>query len=105
MAQPVGGIDVLASGQPREDRLAQKTRRPMAAILPRARIADQSRRHVRQAEGIIQFPMQQQTTVRTDRRPTKCQLDRAVKFKPKRTGFRFTRRIPCQIPAPFRLTH
>jgi len=53
----------------------------MPAILFCALITDQTRRHVRKAESVVQFPVQQLTTVRTDGRSTKCQLDRAVKLE------------------------
>jgi hypothetical protein len=104
-AEPISIIDVFISSQARENGLAQKAREAVAAILSRARITDQTRRHIRQAKGVIQFAMKKQSTVRTDRRPTKCQFDRTVKSKPKRAGFRFTRRIPRQIPTSSKLSY
>lgn len=35
----------------------------MTTVLPGARIGEQRRRHIGQAEGIVQFPMQEQSTI------------------------------------------
>ena len=99
-AQPVGVIDVLISGQARENRLAQEAREAVPSVLASANISKQTRRHVRQAKNIVQFAVQQQSAIRTDRRTPELNLDRAVKFQPKRPRFRFTRRVPRQAPTP-----
>ena len=54
----VGVVDILASGETREDRLAQEPRESVAAILAGAGIGNRLCRHVRQAEGVIQFAME-----------------------------------------------
>jgi hypothetical protein len=98
-AKPIGVIYVFISSRARENGFAQEPSETMPSVLSCTRITDQSHRHVHQAKGIIQFPMKQQTDVRADRRPTKCQLDQAVKLKPQRAGFRFTRRVPPPNPS------
>lgn len=65
-----------------------------------ARIGDEISRNVGQAECVVEFAMQEQAAIRTDRRPLKCQLDGTVELEPQRVGFRFTRRVRCQRPAP-----
>ena len=73
-AEPVGIIDVLIASQPREDCLPQQTRKRVTAILAGAVVVQQSGGKIGQAERVIQFPMQQQTGVRTNRRTPKQQL-------------------------------
>lgn len=62
-AEPVGIVDVLIASEAREDRLAQETREAMAPIPARARISDEARRHIRQAERVVQLTMEQQYAV------------------------------------------
>jgi hypothetical protein len=104
-AEPVRVIDVLVSGKARENGLAQEARETMPSVLSCARITDQTRCHVRQTKGVVQFTMKQQSTVRADRRPTKFQLDRPVKLKSQRACFAFTRRVRRQIPTPSALSY
>ena len=66
-AQPVGVINVLVAGEPREDRLAQQPGEAVPAVPAGPRIGDEVRRHVRQAEGAVQLPVQEQAAVRADR--------------------------------------
>jgi hypothetical protein len=77
-----------------ENRLAKEPREAVPSILASANISKQTSRHVRQAKGIVEFPMQQQTAIRTDFRPPELHLHRAVKFQPKGPRFRFIRHIP-----------
>ena len=104
-AQPVGVVDVLVTGEAREDRLAQETGKTMPTVPAGAGIGDEPRRHVQQAEGIVEFPVQQQAAVGTDRRALERELDRDVELQTQRAGFRFTRHVPGQILAPSSLTH
>ena len=71
-AQPVGVMDVLVAGKPREDRMALQPGEAVAAVPAGPRIADQPRRRVGQAEGVVQLPVQEQATVRADRGPRKA---------------------------------
>ncbi len=66
--QSVGVVDVLVAGE------------AVPSIPPCARVADQTRGHVRQTKGVFEFAVKQQSTVRTDRRTTKGQLDRPIEM-------------------------
>jgi len=99
-AQAVGVVDVLVAGKTRKDRLAQEPGEVMEAITAGAGIGKQINRHVRQAKRVVEFAMQEQAAIRTDRRPLKRQLHGTVELEPQRVGFRFTRRVRCQRPAP-----
>ena len=65
-AKTVGVVDILVSGEAREDRLAQETGKTMPAVLSRAQVGNRLCRHVRQTKRVVQFAMQQQAAVRTD---------------------------------------
>jgi len=104
MAKPVGVVDILASGETRENRLAQKPHEPVTAIPARARIGEHPCRHVHQTEGIVEFTVHQQTAVRADRRALELKPHGSVELEPQRAGFRLTRRVRCQILAPSWLT-
>ncbi len=103
--QPVGVVDVLVSGETREDRLAQETSETMPAITAGARIGNQTGRYLGQTKCVVKFPMQQQAAVRTDRSAAKLDLHRAVELHPQRPQFRFTRRVRCQNRPRSRLTY
>ena len=66
-AQPVGVIDVLVPGKARENRLPQEPGEAMPTIPASAGIDEQIRPHVSQAKGVIEFAVEQQAAVRTDR--------------------------------------
>lgn len=59
-AEPLGVVDVLISDQAREDRLAQEPSEAIATVPAGAGIGEQLCRPLRQAEGIVEFPVQQQ---------------------------------------------
>ncbi len=59
----VGVVNILASGETREDRLTEEPRESVATILAGAGVANRLCRHVHQPEGVIEFPVQQQTAV------------------------------------------
>ena len=101
----VGVVDVLVAGEPREERLAEHAREAMPAVLARARIGDEVCGEVGQAEGVIQFPVEQQASVGADRRAMERELHRAVEFEPQRPGLLFTLRVRCHHAAPSSLTH
>ena len=66
-AQPVGVIDVLVAGKAREDRLPQEPGEAVPTVPAGAGIGEQIRRHVGQAKGVIEFAVEQQAAVGTDR--------------------------------------
>ena len=57
-AKTVGVVNILVSGEAREDRLAQEPREPVAAILAGAGIGNRLCRHVHHSEGVNQFAME-----------------------------------------------
>ena len=54
-----------------------------------ARIGKQPSCHISQTQGVIEFAMEQQTAVGTDRRASEHELDGAVEPEPQRAGFLF----------------
>ncbi len=88
----------------REDRLAQEPHEPVATVLAGGGIANRLCRHVHQLDGVIEFPVQQQSTVGTDRGALERELHGPIKLQSERARFRFTRRVRRQIPAPPLLT-
>ena len=71
----------------------------MSAVLASAGICEQLRPVFGQAEGVIQFTVQQQTAVGTDGRTMERKLDRSVELEPQGTEFSFTRRVHIQTAA------
>lgn len=65
---------VLGEGHGVEDRLAQKTGEAMTPVPARARVAEQTRRQVRQLYGAVELAVQQQPCVGTDRRAAEREL-------------------------------
>ena len=61
--QTIRIVHVLISGKTREDRLAKEARKSVSAVAPGPGIGNQAGGHLDQAEGVVQFPMQQQAAV------------------------------------------
>ena len=101
----VGVVDVLVACEAREDRLAQEADEAVATILTGASVGKSHRRHVGQAQSVVEFAVKQQTTVGTDGRFLERELDGAVELEPQRVGIRLTRRVRFQIPAPSWLSY
>ena len=64
--QTIRIIHIIVPGQPTKDRLAQQADQRVQTIVTSAGVSQNAARNVVQAEHLIQFPKQQQTTVRTD---------------------------------------
>ncbi len=92
-AEPVGVIDILASGETRENRLAQKPHDPVTAIPALARIGEHPCRHVHQTEGIVEFTVHQQTAVGADRRALELKPDGSVELEPQRHALLTTGKV------------
>ncbi len=56
-AQSVSVVDVFISSKAREDRLPQEADKSVPSIPTGAHIGDQTRRHVRQSQSVVQFPV------------------------------------------------
>lgn len=58
-AQPVCVIDILISCKAGKDRLSQEAWQAVPSVQTGAHIGKQTRRHVREAKSVVQFPVQQ----------------------------------------------
>ena len=66
MAQPLGVVHVLISGQPSEHRLPQHSHQRMAAILASARIGEHFTRHRGETKRVVEFAIGKQPGVGGD---------------------------------------
>jgi hypothetical protein len=91
-AKPVGIVDVLVSGEPPEDRLAQLSNQGVTAILAGPGVGENLSSYVRQAEGIIEVPKGEQPSVGRHLRTVKLQFEAMVECDPESGTVCFTRR-------------
>ena len=61
MAQALGVVHVLISGEPPEDRLPQHPDERMSAILAGSSIGERFARHRGKAERVVEFPIGEQS--------------------------------------------
>ena len=100
MAEPLGVVDVLVSGQPPEHGLPQHPDERVPAVLARAGVGEPLACHRAQAERVVEFAVGEQTGVRRHDRTAKLERQPAVEIEPQRLAVRFTRRVrhDSQLP-------
>lgn len=91
MAQPLGVVDILVSGQPSEHRLPQHADQRMAAVLAGAGIGEHVIGHRAEAQGIVEFAIGQKPGIGGDPRTMKLKLQAAVEVEPESAITQFTR--------------
>jgi hypothetical protein len=89
--QPVSIVHVLVSGEPTEDGLPDLRRQGMATVAAGPGVGESLPGTFRQAEGIVEFPEGEQTSVGGDFGAVELQLQAAVEAEPKAGLWRFTR--------------
>ena len=104
MAQPLGVVDVLVSGQPPEHGLPQHAHERVPAVLAGAGIGEPLARHRAEAERIVEFAVGEQTGVGGDDRTAKLEHQPAVEIEPQRLAIRFTRRVRHDVSFRISLT-
>jgi hypothetical protein len=93
MAEPLGVVDVLVSGQPPEHGLPQHPDERVPAVLARAVVCEPRTCRRAEAERVVQFAVGEQTGVRRDDRAAKLERQPAVEIEPHGLAVRFTRRV------------
>jgi hypothetical protein len=91
MRQPVSIIHVLVSGEPPENGLAKLSDQRVAAILTGPWVGENLSGQVCQAEGIIEVPKGEQTSVGRHSRTVELQPQARVESDPKSGIVFFTR--------------
>ena len=84
MSQAVGVVDVLVAGETAEHRLTKQSRHRVLAVLAGARIDKPVASDVRQAEGVIEFAIGEQSGVGGDPGTVELKLQAAVEIEPQR---------------------
>jgi len=74
MTEALSVVDILVTGKPPEYRLPQQTDQFMAAVLAGAGIGERLPGNHRQAEGVVEFPVRQQSGVGGDPRAMELKL-------------------------------
>src|SRR5918996_2342646 len=92
--EPLGIVDVLVAGEPAEHRLAEQSAQLGACVLATAAVEELRDRDVGKPEGIIEFTVGEQATVRSDPDTVEFELDPTIENGPQRRLFGFTRRVP-----------
>ena len=98
MAQPLGVIHVLITGQPSEHGLPQHAHQRMAAIPASARLGENFGRHRGKTERVAEFSIREQSGVRGQHSSTKLKHQAAVEIDPERPIVRFP--AGCVIREP-----
>jgi hypothetical protein len=91
-AKPISIVHVLISSESPEHRLAKLGHQGVTAILTGSWIGENLSGQVCQAEGIIEVPKGEQTSVGRNSRTVKLQLQAGVESDPESGIVRFTRR-------------
>ncbi|ACL57905.1 hypothetical protein Mnod_2954 [Methylobacterium nodulans ORS 2060] len=103
MRQPVSIMQVLVSGEPPEDRLANLGSQRFAAILARPDVGEGFSGQVCQAKGIIKIPKGQQTSIGCHSRTVEFQLQAGIEHDPESGIVFFTRCTVHLQPSWYRL--
>lgn len=82
MGQTLGVVDVLTSSKASMHGLTKQLGHPVNAAGTCATVYQRRARQIGQSEGVVQFPNEQQTAVRTELRPPELQPHPPVKFQP-----------------------
>lgn len=91
MAEAVGVVDILVSGEAAEHRLPELRRQSVAVVLAGPAVGQHLSGHLGQAKGVVQLTEGEQTRIRCHPRSVKLQLETAVETDPQIGQFRFTR--------------
>ena len=81
VAQALGVVHVLVSGETTKHRLPQQTDQRMAAVLAGARIGERLARHRGQPECVVEFAVRQQSGIGRDHGAAKLQHQTAVEIE------------------------
>lgn len=98
VAEVIGIVHVLVSGQPSEHGLPELGKQGVAAVASRSDIGHRLPGHRGQAESLVESAEGQQPGVGGDARAVELQLQLAVEFNSKVIFRRFTRRISHPRP-------
>jgi hypothetical protein len=82
MAQALGVVHILISGEPSKHRLPQQSDQRMAAVLPGPRIGEHVPGHCAETEGVVEFAVGQQPSIGRDARPSELKLPATVETEP-----------------------
>jgi hypothetical protein len=93
MAQSLGIVHVLVSGEATEHGLPQHSDKCLPAVLTGSRIRERFPGHRAEAERIVQFPISEQPSIGGHDRTAKLQHQSAVEIEPERAVIRFTHRV------------
>jgi hypothetical protein len=98
VAQPVGIVHVLVTGEPAENRLPQHADQGMTAILPSTSVGKSFAGKIAQAEYIIEFAIGEQTCIGGDDGSRKLNHNATVEIEVQNLVLRFTRRVRRFLP-------
>ena len=90
MGQALGVVDVLVAGEAAEHGLAQQPGQQVAGVLAAAAFRQDATGQIGQPEGVIQFPVGQQSAIGGDAASMELQLQAAVEIELQRPVVQFT---------------
>ena len=98
-SEAVSIVHVLVAGEAPEHRLAKLGDQAVATVSPGAGVGENLGRHLREAQGVVEFPEREQPGIGGDGRAVEFQLQPAVERDPQPHPLRFTRRV-VHLPPP-----
>ena len=90
MGKPLGIVDILVAGEPTEHGLAEQPAQLVARVLATAAVEELRDRDVGKPEGIVEFAVGEQATVRGDPGTVEFELDPAIESGSQRGFFGYT---------------